>query len=123
MTSWYRRWLLRRIIAALSHATELGVSDEVISVAKSFEATSRMVRSQKRDSQVSITLTKRELDVFISYLTRLHHSKLALLTRAKYGLATLFMSDKMVLDGQDPIEFYKQHVSQARSGKTIQRLR
>ena len=114
--NWLSRWRLRRIIAALSYATDYGLKDEVKEFAESLEATSMMTRglSMKKDTRVVIHCTREQLDTFITYMTRLHSSKLSLWHRARIGLATLALSDKLAL-GETPEEFVKRELPLAKS--------
>jgi len=114
--NWLSRWRLRRIIAALSYATNYGLKDEVKEFAESLEATSMMTRglSMKKGTPVTINATREQLDSFITYMTRLHGSKLSLWHRARIGLATLAFSDKRVL-GETPEEFIKRELPKAKS--------
>ena len=116
--NWLSRWRLRRIIAALSHATDYGLKHEVKEFAESLEATSMMTRrlSMKKDTPVTINATREQLDSFISYMTRLHSSKLSLWHRARIGLATLAFSDTHTL-GETPEEFIKRELPKAKSSK------
>jgi hypothetical protein len=111
---WLTRWRLKRIILALQYATEFGLKQEVGNFANALEATAMMARGTKRDQQVTIICTRTELDVFISYMTRLHTSKLSLLHRARIGLATLAVTASHAL-GEDPDEFVKRERPQAKS--------
>jgi hypothetical protein len=111
---WLTRWRLKRIILALQYATEFGLKQEVGNFANALEATAMMARGTKRDQQVTIICTRTELDVFISYMTRLHTSKLSLLHRARIGLATLAVTASHML-GEDPDEFVKRERPQAKS--------
>jgi len=122
-SNWLSRWRLRRIIAALKHATDYGLKPEVAGFAKSLEATSMMTRgiSMKKDTPVTIQCTKDELDVFISYMTRLHSSKLSLWQRARIGLATLALKDKYVL-GEEPEDFVAREFPNAKSSKDDKRI-
>ncbi len=112
------RWRLRRIIAALSYATDYGLKQEVKQFAEALEATSMMVRgsSMKKNTPVTIKCTREELDSFITYMTRLHSSKLSLWHRARIGLATLVFSDRYVL-GEPPEEFIRREFPLAKSAK------
>ena len=116
--NWLSRWRLRRIIAALSYATEYGLKKEVTEFASALEATSMMTRgvSLKKDTPIIIECTRVQLDVFISYMTRLHTSKLSLWHRARIGLATLALADKCAL-GETPEEFVKRELPLAKSSK------
>ncbi len=112
------RWRLRRIIAALSYATDYGLKKEVKEFAESLEATSMMLRgsSMKKDTPVIINCTREQLDSFITYMTRLHNSKLSLWHRARIGLATLVFSDRYVL-GESPEDFIRREFPLAKSAK------
>ena len=116
--NWLSRWRLRRIIAALSYATDYGLRKEVKEFAESLEATSMMTRgiSMKKDTPVTINCTRYQLDIFITYMTKLHSSKLSLWHRARIGLATLAMADKNVL-GETPEEFVARELPKAKSSK------
>ena len=86
--------------------------------AQALEATSMMTRgvSLKKDAPVTIECTRTQLDTFISYMTRLHTSKLSLWHRARIGLATLALSDKLAL-GETPEEFVRRELPKAKSSK------
>lgn len=116
--NWLSRWRLRRILAALSYATDFGLKKEVLEFARSLEAVSMMTRgvSLKKDTPVIIECTRTQLDTFISYMTRLHTSKLSLWHRARIGLATLALADRYVL-GETPEEFVKRELPKAKSAK------
>lgn len=124
MNNSFRRWRLRRIIKALQLAVEdHGLKPEVASFAGTLEATYAMTASLKHDQLTTLTVTKRELGVFISYMTQLHNSKLSLLTRARIGLVTLLIDDKKLLPGkQDPIAFANEQFSMARKPKDDKRI-
>ena len=124
MKNWYRRWMLRRIIKALQMACEEhGLKQEVISFAGAMEATNSMMAGHKDDSMVTITATKKELATFLSYMIQLHNSKLSLLTRARIGLVTLMMDAKKLMpNGQDPADFAKEQLAQAKSSKDDKRI-
>lgn len=110
------RWRLRRIVAALSHATSHGMRPGVEGFAKALEATALMSQYGKKDAEVLIKCTRRELNEFITYMTSLHTAKQSLLIRARIGLAVLFMSDKQVL-GEEPEELVKREKTLAKSSK------
>lgn len=74
--------------------------------------------SLKKDTPITINCTRYQLDVFISYMTRLHRSKLSLLQRATIGLATLAMADKTAL-GETPEEYVAREKPKAKSHKVI----
>lgn len=114
--NWLSRWRLRRILAALSFATDFGLKVEVKEFAESLEATSMMTRgsSMKKDTPVTINCTREQLDTFITYMTRLHSSKLSLWHRARIGLATLAITDKLAL-GETPEEFIRRELPKAKS--------
>lgn len=95
------RWMLRKIIRTLEEKVKYGVSKDVVSFAKSLEATSIMARGTKIDTEVSISCTRRELDSFIRYITIIHDEKLTRLEQARIGLATLILKDQNAL-GDDP---------------------
>lgn len=113
-TNWLTRWRLKRIIAALSLATDYGLKPEVMEFAQSMEATSRMAAGSKKDQEVTLLCTRYQLDCFITYMTRLHTSKLSLWHRARIGLATLVLKDKLVL-GEDPLEFIAREFPKSKS--------
>lgn len=112
--NWLSRWRLRRIIAALSYATEFGLKKEVSEFARAMEATSLMARGTKKDQELVLTCKREELDCFITYIVRLHSSKLSLWHRARIGLATLALRDKYVL-GETPLEFVQREFPKAKS--------
>ena len=118
MKAWINRWRLRRIVRALEYATQYGLKEEVRDFAAAMEATLTMARGAKTDQELLIKCTKQELGAFITYMARLHASKESLLLRARIGLATLACKDSGVL-GEEPIDFYKRELKQARSGKKI----
>lgn len=129
MKTWYRRWMLKRIILALQIATEEhGLKKEVVAVAGAMEATNSMAGGMKQDAMVTLTVTKQELGVFLSYMIQLHNSKLSLLTRARIGLVSLLMDAKKLMprdeegNHQDPLDFAKQHMGTARSAKDDKRI-
>lgn len=112
--NWLSRWRLRRIIAALAFATDYGLKKEVMDFASALEATSLMARGTKKEQELTITCKREELDCFITYMTKLHTSKLSLWHRARIGLATLALKDKYVL-GEDPMEFVAREFPKAKS--------
>lgn len=116
LTNWHSRWKLRRIIAALSYATDYGLKDEVMRFAKALEATSIMSRGTKKDAMLAINCEREELDAFITYMVRLHSSKLSLWHRARIGLATLALADKNVL-GETPQEFVEREFPKSKSAE------
>lgn len=116
MQNWLSRWRLRRIIAALTFATDYGLRKNVVDFAQSLEATILMSRGQKKDAPLTIQATYAEINEFVNYMTRLHSSKLSLWHRARIGLATLALADKHVL-GEDPEEFVKREFGKAKSSK------
>ncbi len=125
----YRRWMLRRIIAALQYATEhLGLKKEVMSFVGTMEATHSMAGGGKDDQMLTITCTKKELGVFLSYMIQLHNSKLSLLTRARIGLVTLLIDDRKLMpptgngETQDPLDFAQQQFDAAKSSKDDNRI-
>ena len=122
-TNWLSRWRLRRIIAALSHATSHGLKQEVMDFAGSLEATSMMMRgiSMKKDTPCVINCTRDELDCFIAYMTGLHSSKLSLWHRARIGLATLATTDKRVL-GESPEEFIARELPKAKTSASDRKI-
>lgn len=97
------RWRMRRIVAALAHATNHGMRPAVKGFAEALEATALMSQHGKKDAEVTIRCTRRELNEFVTYMTKLHVAKQSLLIRARIGLAVLCMSDKWVL-GESPEE-------------------
>ena len=119
-SNWLSRWRLRRIIKALSLATDYGLKKEVREFAQALEATSMMTRStsMKKDTPVTIQCTRDQLDVFISYMMRLHKSKLSLLLRARIGLATLAVTDEHTL-GEGPQEFIDREKPKAKTHRRI----
>ena len=119
--NWLSRWRLRRIILALHSATKQGLKPEVMAFAESLEATSMMVQGGKKDAELTISCTRYELDCFISYMTQLHKSKLSLLHRARIGLATLALSDKIVL-GETPEELVVREFPKSKSSKDDNRI-
>ena len=112
--NWLSRWRLRRIIAALSFATDYGLKQEVVEFAKAMEATSLMARGAKKDQELVMVCKREELDCFITYIVKLHSSKLSLWHRARIGLATLALKDKYVL-GETPLDFVKREFPKAKS--------
>jgi hypothetical protein len=114
MKDWLTRWRLKRIIVALQYATGFGLKQEVVNFVHSLEATSTMARGTKRAQQVTITCEREDLDCFISYMTRLHTSKLSLLHRTRIGLTTLVLNAKHVL-GEEPMEFMKREFPKSKS--------
>ena len=121
MKDMHKRWQLRRIILALEEATKRGLRKEVRSFAGALEATSLMARGNKRDSMVTITVTREELDSFITYMHELHVSKLSLMQRAKIGLVTLLMNDKKLF-GENPLNFAKREFKASKSSKADNRI-
>lgn len=124
MNNRFRRWRLRRIVKALQVAVEEhGLKPEVASFAGTMEATYAMAASLKPGQLTTMTVSKRELGVFISYMTQLHNSKLSLLTRARIGLVTLLIDDKKLMPHeQDPISFANEQFGKAKSSKDDKRI-
>ncbi len=118
---WLSKWRLKRIIAALAHACNYGLRNEVMEFARSLEATEMMSRGCKNDQLVTITCEREQLAAFITYMTRLHSSKLSLLLRARIGLATLMVSDKYIL-GEPVEEFIEREFGKAKSSKDDKRI-
>lgn len=116
--------MLRRIVMALREAVEVhGLQPEVCAVAEALEATYGMTLGNKKDSMVTITITKHELGVFLHYLIQLHSSKLSLLTRARIGLVTLLIDDKKLMpQEQDPGEFAQAAFEQSKSAEDDKRI-
>ena len=129
MKTWYRRWMLKRIIMALQIATEEhGLKKEVVAFAGMMEATQAMAAGMNNNASLTMTCTKKELGVFLSYMIQLHNSKLSLLTRARIGLVTLLVSAKKLMpkdaDGEhvDPIVFAQDQFDHAKSSKDDKRI-
>lgn len=124
MKNWYRRWMLKRIIMALSIATEHhGLRKEVVSFAGMMEATNSMAAGEKNNAMLTLTCTKKELAVFLSYMIQLHNSKLSLLTRARIGLVSLLVDAKKLMPrDQDPMEFAAEQFGQAKPAKSEKRI-
>lgn len=124
MKNWYRQWMLRRIIMALKVAVEdFGLKPEVLSFAGMLEATNAMTAGMKNDAEVSMTCTKRELSVFLSYMIQLHNSKLSLLTRARIGLVSLMIDAKQLMPReQDPLNFANEQFKTAKHSKDEKRI-
>lgn len=129
MKAWYRRWMLKRIIMALQIATEEhGLKKEVVAFAGNLEATHAMASGQKKDAMVTLTCTKKELGVFLSYMIQLHNSKLSLLTRARIGLVTLLVDAKKLMprdeNGErvDPLVFAQDQFDHAKHSKDEKRV-
>lgn len=129
MKSWYRRWMLKRIIMALKIATEEhGLKKEVVSFAGAMEATNAMSGGAKHDAMVTLTCTKKELGVFLSYMIQLHNSKLSLLTRARIGLVTLLIDAKKLMpmdangEHQDPLGFAQEQFAGAKHSRDEKRI-
>lgn len=118
---WRNKWRLRRIIVALAHACEYGLRPQVVEFARSLEATENMSRGAKNSQLVTITCEREELTTFITYMTRLHSSKLSLLLRARIGLATLMVSDKYVL-GEPVEEFIEREFGKTKRSKDDKRI-
>ena len=124
MKNWYRRWLLKRIIMALSIATEHhGLKKEVVAFAGTMEATHSMASGEKNNTLVTLTCTKKELGVFLSYMIQLHNSKLSLLTRARIGLVSLLIDAKKLMPrGQDPMQFASEQFGNTKTSKSEKRI-
>lgn len=124
MKSWYRRWMLKRIIMALRVAVEdYGLKPEVASFAGALEATHAMAAGAKNGDQLTITVTKKELGVFLSYIIQLHNSKLSLLTRARIGLVSLLIDAKHLMpNGEDPLDFAQREFEGAKHAKDEKRI-
>lgn len=124
MKKWYRRWMLKRIILALKIAVEdHGLKPEVLSFAGALEATNAMSGGAKKDTQITLTTTKQELAVFISYMIQLHSAKLSLLTRARIGLVALLIDDKKLMPNeQDPLDFAQEQFDMATPSKDGRRI-
>lgn len=119
--SWLNRWRLRRIIRALEYGTKFGLKPEVRDFAAAMEATLTMAGGGKKNEELLVRCTKQELGTFITYMARLHANKESLLLRARIGLATLACKDSGVL-GEDPLDFYKRELGNARSAKDDKRI-
>lgn len=113
-SNWLTRWRMRRIIATLAHATNHGLRPGVLGFAKSLEATAFMSQHGKKNADVSIRVTRRELNEFIIYMTKLHVAKQSLLIRARIGLAVLVVSDKQLL-GETPEELIAREKPEVKS--------
>lgn len=124
MKNWYKRWMLRRIVKALQIATEEhGLKPEVVSFCGALESTHHMAAGLKKDTRVTITVTKDELATFLGYMIQLHNSKLSLLTRARIGLVTLMIDAKKLMpNGQDPMKFAQEQFAQAKRAKDDKRI-
>ena len=124
MKNWYRRWMLKRIIMALSIATEHhGLKKEVVAFAGTMEATHSMAAGEKNNAMVTLTCTKKELGVFLSYMIQLHNSKLSLLTRARIGFVSLLIDAKKLMPkGQNPMEFATEQFGGAKRSKDEKRI-
>lgn len=109
---WLNRWRLRRIIMVLESQVDRGKEEHVRAFCKSLEATEMMSRGSKRESEVSIVVTRRELDAFIRYMCSLHDAKLSRIMIARIGLATLILRDDEAL-GQPPAQIIKEEMAQA----------
>ena len=118
---WIAKWRLKRVIAALAHACNYGLREEVMEFARSLEATEMMSRGCKNDQMVTITCEREQLAAFITYMTRLHSSKLSLLLRARIGLATLMVSDRYVL-GEPVDEFIEREFGKTKHSKDDNRI-
>lgn len=118
--AWYRRWKLRRVIAALAHRTSVSRKEEdgVYAFAKMLEATEIMTRSIKASETVTLTPTRSELLAFIKYMTTLHDSRLSLIIRARIGLATLAVRDADVL-GEEPVDTLKTEEARRMKGNEL----
>lgn len=119
--NWLARWRLKRIIKALDFACDYGLKETVRDFAKALEATALMAQSHKKDTTVVITATRQELNEFITYMTRLHSSKLSLWHRARIGLATLTLSTEKVL-GEPAQEFVDRELPKAKKAKDDNRI-
>ena len=118
MKDWLTRWRLKRIIAALSRATEFGLREGVINFAEAMSITHSLMAGEKQDKTATITVKRKDLTEFITYMTRLHNAKLSLLQRARIGLATLTMSAEEVL-GESPEDLINREKPKAQSGRRI----
>jgi len=114
--TWLSRMRMRMIVGALSHATHHGLRPGVEGFAKALEATALMTQYGKKDAAVTIAVTRRELNEFITYVTQLHIAKQSLLTRARIGLAVLCMTDKQIL-GETPEDLVAREKTNAKSTK------
>lgn len=111
--TWLSRWRMRRVVAALAHATNHGNRPGVEGFAKALEATALMSSHGKKDADVTIRCTRRELNEFITYITKLHVAKQSLLIRARIGLAMLVLTTEQIL-GEDPEELIKREKTLAK---------
>lgn len=75
-----------------------------------------MSQGAKKNAQLTITVEKQQLTEFITYMTRLHSSKLSLWHRARIGLATLMLKDEGVL-GEKALEFMEREFPKSKSRK------
>ena len=118
LKQWFYRWKLRRVVAALAIRTSIRPNDTdgVFAFAKMLEATEIMTRGLKKDDEVSLQCTRKELDQFIRYMTTLHDSRLSLLIRARIGLATLTARAEKVL-GETPVEVLKTEAAKTLAGR------
>lgn len=118
---WLNKWRLKRIIMALAYACNYGLRPQVVEFARSLEATENMSRGLKNNQLVTITCEREELASFITYMTRLHSSKLSLLLRARIGLASLMCSDRYVL-GEPVDEFMAREFGKSKHSKDDKRI-
>lgn len=125
MKEWYKRWMLKRIVFALKIAVEdHGLKPEVLNFVGMLEATNAMTAGQKNNATVTMTATKRELAVFISYMIQLHNAKLSLLTRARIGLISLLIDDKKLMPNEeDPLKFAQREFDGAKTSKDEKRIK
>lgn len=96
-TRWLHRWRLRQIIRVLTHSIQEGRHPHVLEFVKSLEATELMSRGSSPSTEVSISVTRAQLDKFIVYTCALHDAKLSRITIARIGLACLCMTNAQML--------------------------
>ncbi len=107
LTRWLHRWRLRQIIRVLTLSIQEGRHEQVLEFVKSLEATELMSRGASPSAEVSISVTRAQLDKFITYTCALHDSKLSRITIARIGLACLCITNAQML-GASPTKVIAQ---------------
>ena len=110
------RWRLRRVIHTLGSPMQKGATESVKNFASALDATSLMAKGLKPSDLVSISVSRKELDGFISYMADLHAKRVGFLQTAMIGLATLVVKDESCLP-DDAMKFLKEEFERAKKGK------
>ncbi len=121
LTRWLHRWRLRQIIRVLTLSIQEGRHEQVLEFVKSLEATELMSRGSSPSTEVSILVTRAQLDKFIGYTCALHDSKLSRITIARIGLACLCITSAQML-GASPTKVIAQERAARKAALEKQRI-